>query len=242
MSAAAEARQYRASELAADRIIHIMGILAGLVGAAIMMGIAADIVDRSTLSATLVYSVCLLTMLACSAAYNLASSASRREFLRQLDHAAIFLMIAGTYPIHDVSTTRRMGDRHDRRSLDGSAHRGGHQADLSKSNRASFYCCLPRVSLDNPSGGATDTRFGRCLDGGLDRSWRRPLFHWGWVSPLADAALPEGNMAQPRASSGELPLRSCSAWCGIGPIMTARLATISKRDAADRHEGLAERD
>jgi hemolysin III len=97
MSAAAEARQYRASELAADRIIHIMGILAGLVGAAIMMGIAADIVDRSTLSATLVYSVCLLTMLACSAAYNLASSASRREFLRQLDHAAIFLMIAGTY-------------------------------------------------------------------------------------------------------------------------------------------------
>jgi hemolysin III len=97
MSAAAEARQYRASELAADRIIHIMGILAGVVGAAIMMGIAADIVDRSTLSATLVYSVCLLTMLACSAAYNLASSASRREFLRQLDHAAIFLMIAGTY-------------------------------------------------------------------------------------------------------------------------------------------------
>jgi hemolysin III len=97
MSAAADARQYRANELAADRIIHIMGILAGLVGAAIMMGIAADIVDRSTLSATLVYSVCLLTMLGCSAAYNLASSASRREFLRQLDHAAIFLMIAGTY-------------------------------------------------------------------------------------------------------------------------------------------------
>jgi hemolysin III len=97
MSAAAESRQYRASELAADRIIHIMGILAGLVGAAILTGIAADIVDRSTLSATLVYSVCLLTMLGCSAAYNLASSASRREFLRQLDHAAIFLMIAATY-------------------------------------------------------------------------------------------------------------------------------------------------
>ena len=97
MSAAAEPRQYLASELAADRIIHIMGILAGLVGAAIMMGTAADIVDRSTLSATLVYSVCLLTMLSCSAAYNLDSSASRREFLRQLDHAAIFLMIAATY-------------------------------------------------------------------------------------------------------------------------------------------------
>jgi hemolysin III len=97
MGAAARSRQYRTSELAADRIIHIMGILAGLVGAAIMMGIAAGIVDLPTFSATLLYSVCLLTMLGCSAAYNLASSASRRKFLRQLDHAAIFLMIAGTY-------------------------------------------------------------------------------------------------------------------------------------------------
>jgi hemolysin III len=97
MSAAAESSQYQASELAADRIIHIVGILAGLAGAAILMGIAADIVDLPTFSATLLYSICLLTMLGCSAAYNLASSAPRREFLRQLDHAAIFLMIGGTY-------------------------------------------------------------------------------------------------------------------------------------------------
>jgi hemolysin III len=36
-------------------------------------------------------------MLGCSAAYNLASNTYRQEFLRRLDHAAIFLMIAGTY-------------------------------------------------------------------------------------------------------------------------------------------------
>jgi hemolysin III len=36
-------------------------------------------------------------MLGCSAAYNLASNRSPRGLLRQLDHAAIFLMIAGTY-------------------------------------------------------------------------------------------------------------------------------------------------
>jgi hemolysin III len=89
--------QYRAGELAADRIIHLMGSLAGVVGTAILVGIAAVIADRPTFSASLVYSVCLLTMLGCSAAYHLASTASRREFLRQLDHAAIFLMIAGTY-------------------------------------------------------------------------------------------------------------------------------------------------
>lgn len=36
-------------------------------------------------------------MLGCSAAYNLSLSSSRRTILRRLDHAAIFLMIAGTY-------------------------------------------------------------------------------------------------------------------------------------------------
>jgi hemolysin III len=87
----------RAGELAADRFIHLAGTLAGIVGSAIMVGIAADIADRSTLLASLVYSVCLLTMLGCSAAYNLASKAPRRRFLRRFDHAAIFLMIAGTY-------------------------------------------------------------------------------------------------------------------------------------------------
>jgi len=50
-----------------------------------MVGIAADVADRSTFLASLIYAVCLLTMLGCSAAYNLASNASRREFLRQLD-------------------------------------------------------------------------------------------------------------------------------------------------------------
>jgi len=90
--------RYRAGELAADRLIHLTGTLAGVVGSAMLVGIAAGVPVLPTFSACLVYSVCLVTMLGCSAAYNLASNASRREFLRQLDHAAIFLMIAGTYP------------------------------------------------------------------------------------------------------------------------------------------------
>ena len=91
------AMEYRAGELAADRIIHMMGTLAGAVGSTILVGIAAAVAVRPTFSASLVYSVCLVAMLGCSAAYHLASNASRRAFLRQLDHAAIFLMIAGTY-------------------------------------------------------------------------------------------------------------------------------------------------
>jgi hemolysin III len=75
----------------------MIGILGGVVGSAILVGVAASVADRPILPAGLVYSVCLLTMLGSSAAYHLASNASRREFLRQVDHAAIFLMIAGTY-------------------------------------------------------------------------------------------------------------------------------------------------
>jgi hypothetical protein len=56
--AARSAIKYRAGELAADHIIHMMGTLAGAVGSPILVGIAA-------------------AMLGCSAAYNLASNISR---------------------------------------------------------------------------------------------------------------------------------------------------------------------
>ena len=71
--------EYRANELAADRIIHMIGTLAGAVGAAILVGIAAAVAVLPTFSASLVYSICLVAMLGCSAAYNLAFNTSRRE-------------------------------------------------------------------------------------------------------------------------------------------------------------------
>ena len=97
MTVAARSTQYRAGELAADRVIHIIGTLVGVVGSAVLVGIAALTGDRQVFYASVVYSSCLLTMLACSAAYHLVSNPSRRKSLRRLDHAAIFLMIAGTY-------------------------------------------------------------------------------------------------------------------------------------------------
>jgi hemolysin III len=83
----------------------MMGTFAGVVGSAMLVGIAAGVADRPIFYASLVYSICLLAMLGCSAIYNLASNSSRRAFLRRLDHAAIFLMIAGT---HTPFTTCRL--------------------------------------------------------------------------------------------------------------------------------------
>jgi hemolysin III len=48
-------------------------------------------------TAVAVYAVCVLTMIGCSMAYNLAENHKRKSLLRRFDHAAIFLMIAGTY-------------------------------------------------------------------------------------------------------------------------------------------------
>ena len=48
-------------------------------------------------SAIAVYAICVLTMIGCSMAYNLAEDHKRKSLLRRMDHAAIFLMIAGTY-------------------------------------------------------------------------------------------------------------------------------------------------
>ena len=48
-------------------------------------------------SAVAVYAVCVMTMIGCSMAYNLAENHKRKSLLRRFDHAAIFLMIAGTF-------------------------------------------------------------------------------------------------------------------------------------------------
>jgi hemolysin III len=90
-------RPYGPRELAADKWIHISGITAGVVGAVILVATVATGANIPIFFATLAYAVGLVTMLCCSAAYNLAPPGRAQQLLRRIDHAAIFLMIAGTY-------------------------------------------------------------------------------------------------------------------------------------------------
>lgn len=48
-------------------------------------------------SAVGVYAICVMTMIGCSMAYNMVEDSKRKALLRRFDHAAIFLMIAGSY-------------------------------------------------------------------------------------------------------------------------------------------------
>jgi len=89
-------RRYYGAEIEVDFAIHLFGTLVGACGAAVLLTLAAQR-DAGALWAVLAYSVGLMAMLCFSAAYHVHRLSERREFLRRLDHAAIFVMIAGTY-------------------------------------------------------------------------------------------------------------------------------------------------
>ena len=97
-------------ELVADGVIHVIGITAGLIGAAILVIAASTRGSPLELAALITYSGGLLAMLGCSAAYQLLRSSRRRDLLRCFDHTAIFLMIAGTYTPFTLLRTRPFWD------------------------------------------------------------------------------------------------------------------------------------
>jgi hemolysin III len=67
------------------------GALVGLVALAFAMRASEGT------GASLIYGVCLVLCSLCSYLYNMLETARRRGLLRYLDHACIFLLIAGTY-------------------------------------------------------------------------------------------------------------------------------------------------
>jgi hemolysin III len=90
-------RPYDKAEISADRIIHAIGVTFGLIGGATLLTVAVETTNLAGLIAAILYVAGLIAMLVCSAIYNLSFDSPRRELLRRLDHAAIFVMIAGTY-------------------------------------------------------------------------------------------------------------------------------------------------
>lgn len=84
------------AERAADCWAHIAGLAGGAVGGLILLGLALGLGRWGEAAAVGVYGACLVAMFAFSAAYNFAGPRAS-PVLRRFDHAAIFLMIAGSY-------------------------------------------------------------------------------------------------------------------------------------------------
>lgn len=84
-------------ERIADSIIHVIGLAAALAAVAAMMVVALSSLPAASTASLAVYGAGLLAMLGCSAAYHMIPVPGWNGFLQRLDHAAIFLKIAGTY-------------------------------------------------------------------------------------------------------------------------------------------------
>jgi hemolysin III len=90
-------RVYDLAELVADGCIHAVGVVGGLIGAALLIVFAAGVTGALELTSVIVYSAALVAMLGFSAAYNMVPPSRLKWLLRRFDHSAIYVMIAGTY-------------------------------------------------------------------------------------------------------------------------------------------------
>lgn len=87
-------RLYTPWEDRADAALHLAGVGLALPAVGWLLLRAQG---GAQMAAVLVYCAGLLAMICASAAYNLAPPGRVKNLLRRLDHAAIFVMIAGTY-------------------------------------------------------------------------------------------------------------------------------------------------
>jgi hemolysin III len=88
---------YTKGELIADGTLHVIGVTASLIAAASLTLLAAGELPPHASASVLIYSVGLLAVFGCSAAYHLVTRPRLKALLRRCDHAAIYVKIAATY-------------------------------------------------------------------------------------------------------------------------------------------------
>ncbi|MGF1622327.1 MAG: hemolysin III family protein [Rhodomicrobiaceae bacterium] len=88
---------YTRAERAADAAVHLAGVFFGLAGAAVLMFASLGRLPVRDVAGLGIYSAGLIGMFTASASYNLIHRPTLKEWLRRIDHAGIFVMIAGSY-------------------------------------------------------------------------------------------------------------------------------------------------
>jgi hemolysin III len=89
-------RYFRPEDIAADRWVHLAALILCTAGIPPLLSIAGHSASPAVFAACVAYAVTLVMLFACSAAFYHVPLRVERRRLRQLDHAAIFLLIAGT--------------------------------------------------------------------------------------------------------------------------------------------------
>ena len=89
--------EYTARERVADGCIHVISVAASLVALTALLIVGVRAQATLWIVSLAIYGLALVATFSCSAGYNLIVRPKLKAVFRRLDHAAIFLMIAGTY-------------------------------------------------------------------------------------------------------------------------------------------------
>ena len=90
--------EYSVIENRSDAVVHVIGMIAAVIAVPVLIWVALRLHGdaRAVVGASL-YGGALITMLVCSALYNMTWEVRRKAFYRHLDHTAILCKIAATY-------------------------------------------------------------------------------------------------------------------------------------------------
>jgi hemolysin III len=89
--------RYSRAELIADGVVHAIGLVFALSAGSTLLAFAVFHASAWEYAAAVFYLASLLAALGISFAYNMWPLSPTKWILRRLDHAAIYLLIAGTY-------------------------------------------------------------------------------------------------------------------------------------------------
>ena len=85
------------AERLADGIVHAIGVIGAVAGTIVLLVLATGIGSIGMVLALAIYGAALIATFTASALYHVAPWHGWRPLLRRIDHAAIYLKIAGTY-------------------------------------------------------------------------------------------------------------------------------------------------
>lgn len=88
---------YSRAERIADGSVHATGVILAVTGAVLLLVMASGHVSGGLIAALSVYAAALIATFTASACYHMTPWEAARPVLRRIDHAAIYLKIAGTY-------------------------------------------------------------------------------------------------------------------------------------------------
>ncbi|HSP25364.1 MAG TPA: hemolysin III family protein [Saliniramus sp.] len=89
--------QYDRAELIADAVVHVVGVIAAVIAVLALLALAAGSASGIEMAALALYAFGLIAVKLISAVYNMWPITPFKWALRRFDHAAIYILIAGTY-------------------------------------------------------------------------------------------------------------------------------------------------